>query len=244
VIPLRDLDRRPGIPIVTALLVAVNIAVWVYVLTLVDRQSVMDAFYHRWAFDPFGLLSAAMDRQLTAAALVPLITHQFLHAGWLHVAGNMLFLWVFGAAVEQKIGRVRFLIFYLFTGCAAAITQGVYQVAVVEPGNLVGASGAISGVLGAYIVLAPTARVRALIPLGLFITPMTLPAILLLGEWFALQIVAVLGVLRVVGNDSAHVAYFAHVGGFAIGAVLLGAGRIAGRLRGSARSPQPGFRTL
>lgn len=235
-IPLRDLDKRPGIPIVTALLVAVNVLVWIYVLTLVDRESAIDAFYRRWAFDPFALFSAVMDRQPTAAAFLPLVTHQFMHAGWVHIAGNMVFLWVFGAAVEQKLGRVRFLVFYLLAGCVAAIAQGLYQVAAFQHGNLVGASGAISGVLGAYLVLTPLARVRALIPVGLFMTPMTLPAILLLGEWFALQIVAVLGVLRIVGDETASVAYFAHVGGFTFGLALLGAGRLAGLLR-RARSP-------
>ena len=236
-IPLRDLEKRPGIPIVTALLVAVNVVVWIYLLTLVDRESAMNAFYRRWAFDPFALFSAVKDGQVTAETLAPLLIHQFLHSGWLHIAGNMLFLWVFGAAVEQRIGRVRFLLFYLFAGCVAALTQGFFQVWTSERGGLVGASGAISGVLGAYLVLAPMARVRALVPVGLFITPMTLPAILILGEWFALQIVSVLGVLRIVGDETAHVAYFAHVGGFAFGALLFGAGRIAARL-GRLR-PQP-----
>jgi membrane associated rhomboid family serine protease len=230
VIPLRDVQKRPGIPVVTALIVAANVAVWIYMLTLVENYSALYAFFDRWAFHAFAFFSAVSDRQLTLETATPLLTHQFVHAGWLHIAGNMLFLWVFGAAVEQRIGRVRFLIFYLVAGCVAALAQGIYQILSFQfGGGLVGASGAISGVLGAYLVLTPMARVRAIVPIGLFMTPITLPAILLLGEWFALQIVAIVQVLRVVG-DTAEVAYFAHVGGFVFGVVLLGAGRIAERL--------------
>ncbi len=240
-IPLRDLEKRPGIPIVTALLIAVNAAVFVYVLTLVDQASALGAFYDRWSFHPLAFLSATVDRQPTFGTVAPLITHQFMHAGWLHIGGNMLFLWVFGSAVEQRMGRIRFLLFYLVAGSVAAVTQGFYQLFASElGGSLVGASGAISGVLGAYIVLRPMARVRALVPVGLFMTPMTLPAILVLGEWFVLQIVAVVQIFRVVGDDTAQVAYFAHVGGFVFGAVLLGAGRIAERLYRSRLQPLSG----
>lgn len=211
---------------------AANLAVFVYVLTLVDRPEALRAFYDRWSFHPFGLFGALSAGRPTAEAVAPLITHQFLHAGWLHIAGNLVFLWVFGAALEGKIGRIAFLVFYLAAGCVAALAQGAFQLAILDRSSLVGASGAISGVLGAYIVLAPLARVRALVPLGLFVTPMTLPAVFILGEWFVLQVVAVLGVLRVVGEAEAHVAYFAHVGGFVFGLVLFGgAGAVARLLR-------------
>src|SRR5438445_6239018 len=123
----------------------------------------------------------------------------------------MLFLWVFGGAVEGRIGHLRFLVFYLFAGCVAALAQGLFQIAVFEPTPLVGASGAISGVLGAYLVSTPIARVRTLVPLGLFITVMTLPAILVIGEWFVVQVISALDVLRLVGKDTANVAYFAHL---------------------------------
>ena len=235
-IPLRDLERRPGIQLATALLVFVNVAVWVYVLTLIDRPAALSDFYERWAFRPPAFF-AMLNGGPTAEASLPLFTHQFLHGGWLHIAGNMVFLWVFGGAVESKVGHVGFLIFYVLAGCAAALTQGVYQLAAAEPNGLVGASGAISGVLGAYIVLAPRARVRALVPLGLFMTPIALPAILLLGEWFVLQLIAAFNLFPLLGERSARIAYFAHIGGFVAGAAFFGAARIAGRVR--RMRPQP-----
>ena len=214
----------------------VNVAVWVYVLTLIDRPAALFDFYGRWAFRPFAFF-AMLNGGPTAEAALPLFTHQFLHGGWLHIAGNMVFLWVFGGAVESKVGHVGFLIFYVLAGCAAALTQGLYQLVAAEPAGLVGASGAISGVLGAYIVLAPTARVRALVPLGLFMTPIALPAILLLGEWFVLQLIAAFNLFPLLGERSARIAYLAHIGGFVAGAVFFGAAKLAGRVR--RMRPQP-----
>src|SRR5207237_10839367 len=124
VIPLRDLEKRTGIPVVTALLILINLAAWIYVLTLVDQRSAIEAFYQRWAFDPAVQLGVFAGGQITADALLPFITHQFLHAGWLHIAGNILFLWAFGAAFEMRVGAVAFLIFYLFAGCLSAIAPG------------------------------------------------------------------------------------------------------------------------
>jgi rhomboid family protein len=233
VIPLRDLDRRTGAPIATALLIFINVAVWIYVLTLVDQRLAMEAFYHRWAFDPAVQLGVFAGGQVTSDMVLPFITHQFLHAGWLHIAGNMLFLWVFGAAVELRIGAVAFLIFYLFAGCIAAIAQGLVESSVPGSTHLVGASGGISGVLGAYLTLRPTARVRALVPVGLFVTPMTLPAVLILGEWLLLQLIAAFNVLRLVGEDTAHVAYFGHLGGFACGVAVVALLKLERRLRGA-----------
>jgi len=238
VIPLRDLEKRPGVPIVTALLVAANLAVWIYVLTIIGDRGAMRAFYAQWSFRA----DAFFRGDLSLATIAPLFTSQFLHAGWLHIAGNMLFLWVFGAAVEGKIGRIPFLAFYLLAGCVAALAQGLYLIGMGE-GNvqLVGASGAISGVLGAYLVIAPTARVRALVPLGLFMTPITLPAVIVLGEWLVLQLVSAFDLFALFGQ-SGNVAYFAHLGGFATGAVVgIGVRLVArDRQRSTAEmAPQP-----
>ena len=221
----------------TALLVAANIVVWVYMLTLVEEPQTLSAFYRRWAFDPVAQLGALARGQLSATSLLPLLTHQFLHAGWLHIGGNMLFLWVFGGAVEDRIGHVMFLVFYLLAGCVAALTEGLILVTVLSPDRMVGASGAISGVLGAYFVLAPTARVRTLVTIGVFTTVLTLPAILILGEWIVLQVVSALGALRIVGEDTANVAYFAHLGGFATGLVVAGAAKLVARVRRRNRFP-------
>ena len=154
-------------------MILVNAAVWVYMLTLIDQRAALLAFYQRWAFDPAVQLAALFNGHLSTEALVPFISHQFLHAGWLHIGGNMLFLWVFGGAVEGRIGHLRFLVFYLFAGCVAALAQGLFQIAVFEPTPLVGASGAISGVLGAYLVSTPIARVRTLVPRQTTFGPLT-----------------------------------------------------------------------
>jgi len=215
VIPLRDLDKRTGIPVVTALLILINLAAWIYVLTLVDQRSAIEAFYQRWAFDPAVQLRVFAGGQITADALLPFITHQFLHAGWLHIAGNMLFLWVFGAAVAH----------------------GLVENSILGSTHLVGASGAISGILGAYLTLVPTGRVRVLVPVGLFITPMTLPAVLVLGEWLLLQLISAFNVLRVVGDETAHVAYFAHLGGFAAGVAVVAILKLERRVRGATARP-------
>ena len=145
-----------------------------------------------------------------------ILTSMFLHGGFLHIAGNMLFLWIFGNNVEDRLGRVRFLLFYLLCGLAATYAQAVVSPSSPQP--MIGASGAIAGVLGAYIVMFPRARVRTLF-LFFFITIFDVPAVVLLGLWFAMQILQ--GVGSVTGRAGDQVAYMAHVGGFVAGVVLL-----------------------
>jgi len=154
----------------------------------------------------------------------------FLHGGWLHLLGNMLFLWVFGNNVEDRLGRVRYLLFYLAAGYAAAYAFAFANADSVQP--LVGASGAVSGVLGAYLVLYPRARVWSLVPILLFL-PLRLPAWLVLGLWFAIQWVYSAGYAV---SEAGNVAYLAHVAGFLLGALL------AIPLRGT-RPPRPRPRT-
>jgi membrane associated rhomboid family serine protease len=141
----------------------------------------------------------------------------FVHAGFLHVAGNMLYLWIFGANVEDSMGKARFALFYLLCGLGAAFSQ-----IIVNPGSqvpMVGASGAISGVLGAYLLLFPDARVLTLIPLGLFTRLAEIPAMIVLGFWIVVQLFNGLLTFNVTGGG---VAWFAHIGGFAAGMVLVG----------------------
>ncbi|MFL5799768.1 MAG: rhomboid family intramembrane serine protease [Actinomycetota bacterium] len=140
----------------------------------------------------------------------------FLHGGWLHIGGNMLFLWVFGNNVEDKIGRIPYLLFYLFSGLVASAAQ-----ILVDPGSPVpnlGASGAIAGVLGAYLVMFPRRRVYSLVPIVFIFTLLPLPAIVVLGFWFVLQFFS--GVTTVANHVNGGVAYFAHIGGFAAGLIL------------------------
>ena len=146
-----------------------------------------------------------------------LLTSMFLHGSWIHLLGNMWFFWIFGNNIEDSMGRGRFLVFYLLCGLAAALTQVVLNPASLVP--MVGASGAISGVMGAYLVLYPRVRVYALVPLVFFITTVALPAWAMLGYWMLLQF---FGVLSSFGQESAGgVAFWAHVGGFITGALLI-----------------------
>jgi membrane associated rhomboid family serine protease len=140
----------------------------------------------------------------------------FLHGGWLHIGGNMLFLWVFGNNVEDKIGRIPYLLFYLFCGVVASAAQILVGSDSVVP-NL-GASGAIAGVLGAYLVMFPRRRVYSLVPIVFIFTLLPLPAIIVLGFWFVLQFFS--GVTTVASHVNGGVAYFAHIGGFAVGLIL------------------------
>src|SRR3954465_9241727 len=154
---------------------------------------------------------------------VTLFTSMFMHGGWLHIIGNMLFLWVFGNNIEDRMGRVKFLLFYLLAGLIAVYTQ-----ALIDPGSTaptIGASGAIAGVLGAYALLFPRARVLTLIFIVFFVTLVEIPALILLAIWFILQFVPALGQVAVETGGGQGVAYFAHVGGFlfglAVAAVML-----------------------
>jgi membrane associated rhomboid family serine protease len=146
---------------------------------------------------------------------VTLFTSMFMHGGFLHIAGNMLFLWVFGNNIEDRMGRVKFLLFYLLAGLIAVYTQ-----ALIDPGSTaptIGASGAIAGVLGAYALLFPRARVLTLIFIIFFVTLVEIPALILLAVWFLLQFVPALGQVAVQTGGGEGVAYFAHVGGFVFG---------------------------
>jgi membrane associated rhomboid family serine protease len=145
-----------------------------------------------------------------------LFTSMFLHGSWMHVLGNMWFLWIFGNNVEDSMGRIRFIVFYLLCGLAAALGQIITNPASVIP--MVGASGAISGVMGAYLILYPKVRVFALVPLGFFLTSVALPAWVMLGYWFLIQFV---GGLAAFGSEVGGVAFWAHVGGFVAGVALV-----------------------
>lgn len=200
------------------MILLVNVLVWLYVLSLLDRPALLRTFYDRWSFDPTELGAALVSGQITVVrTLLPLVTHQFLHAGWLHLLGNLLYLWIFGDNVEDRLGSGAFLVLYLVSGILAAVGQTL-----VAPAAMVGASGAIAGVLGAYVVLSPTARVRTLVFLGIFITVVTLPAIVVIGEWLVIQVLSGLETMRIAPHRATeNVAYVAHVAGLVAGIVLV-----------------------
>jgi rhomboid family protein len=216
-IPLRDANPVRSVPIVNRLLLAVNLAAWIYVVYLTRQPGALDAFFDRYSFDWLEFTRRIASGDLGLDTFAPLITHMFLHGGWLHLIGNVLYLWIFGDNVEDRFGSVQYLIFYVLCGIVAAIGQGL-----IAPGPMVGASGAIAGVLGAYLLLSPTARISTLVFLGFFITIVELPALIVIGMFIVLQILEGVAELRVAGHAAAQqVAYFAHIFGFAAGLLLL-----------------------
>ena len=216
-IPLHDANPIRGFPVVTRLLLAVNIVVWLYIVSLARQPAAAIAFYDRYAFDWTAFAQAVIGGGIGLDAFVPLFAHMFLHGGWLHVIGNMLYLWIFGDNVEDAMGSVQFLIFYLLCGVVAAVGQGL-----LAPAPMVGASGAIAGVLGAYLVMYPTARVSTLVFLGIFISIVQLPAIVVIGLFIVFQVLEGLAELRMAVHPSTQgIAYFAHVAGFLAGVLLL-----------------------
>ena len=212
--PLSDDNPRQTTPIVTWTLIGACILVFLWQLSLGPAGEA--------AFYGFGMIPARLFGDAELPANIPsvsptatIFTSMFMHGGLLHLGGNMLFLWIFGDNVEDSMGRVRYLAFYLLSGVAAALTQ-----AWVEPTStipMVGASGAISGVLGAYILLHPQATVRTLVILGFFVTVVHIPALIVLGLWFAMQFFSAFA--TPVGDGG--VAFWAHVGGFVAGLVLV-----------------------
>jgi len=216
-IPLKVDILRTRAAVCNVFLIMVNVLVFFYELSLSPRagQSLIYAF----GLIPShtGLLFSAHGTTLSAAFL-PMVTSMFLHAGWMHLLGNMLFLWVFGGNVEDALGHFQYLIFYFICGIGAAVVHTIFNWGSNVP--TVGASGAISGVMGAFIVLFPRARVATLIPaLFLFFT-IRIPAFLMLGYWFFLQIFSGLATLGV-GGQQGGVAWWAHVGGFLLGGVIV-----------------------
>ena len=218
-IPLHDATPTRRVPIVTRALLAVNIILWLSVLSLSRTPGAAEAFYNKYSFDLSALVAAVGGTWSieTLFAFVPLLAHMFLHGGWLHLLGNMLYLWIFGDNVEDTLGSLPFLGFYIACGVVAAIGQGL-----IAAGPLVGASGAIAGVLGAYLLISPTARISTLVFLGIFISIVQLPAIIVIGMFVVLQVIEGVAELRLgVHPATQQIAYFAHVFGFLAGMLLL-----------------------
>lgn len=224
--PYKDDNPTLATPIVTFFLIGLNVAAWIFVQGMGTEPNLSTSVCQ------LGLIPGEVLGRLPAGTPVPgpesfrcttgdggwftVVSSMFLHGGWLHLIGNVWFLWVFGNNVEDSMGRLRFLAFYLTTGIAAAAAQ-----AAVNPNSaipMVGASGAISGVMGAYVVLYPRVRVHMVIFLGIFITRITVPAIFMLGYWFLLQLVGGLPALQ---RESGGVAFWAHAGGFVAGMALI-----------------------
>ena len=223
-IPLRDHGPVRSTPIVNRLLLAVNLVAWIYVVYLARQPGALETFFDRYSFNWLEFTLRIASGDLGLDTFVPLVSHMFLHGGWLHILGNMLYLWIFGDNVEDRFGSAQYIVFYLLCGIVAAIVQGL-----IAAGPMVGASGAIAGVLAAYFVMYPTARVSTLVFLGLFITIVELPALIVIGMFILLQVIEGIAELRLGGYSATeHIAYFAHIAGFAAGLLLLPFFRRAG----------------
>lgn len=237
--PVGDFLRTRSTPFVNWTLLAINIAVFVYTIGLSTRVeglllgqpvSEVDRFFFDWGYVPaclgdfLGLRSGVTATELAAICpsgereLLQPLTSMFLHAGWAHVLGNMIFLWVFGDNVEDRLGHLRYLVFYLLAGLSAAAAQSILALDTTVPA--VGASGAIAGVLAAYLVTYPRAVVQVVI-LPLVFLPFFVPAVVLIGFWFVTQLFSGLAELGSTTTTGSGVAWWAHVGGFLAGAALM-----------------------
>jgi membrane associated rhomboid family serine protease len=210
-IPIRDMNPTRRLPVITVTFIAINVIMFLYQAMTWVSGGVEPMVYE------MGLVPYAVTHAFSPAVALTFLTAMFMHGGLMHIAGNMLYLWIFGNNVEDAMGRLRFVVFYLVCGIAASAAQ-----ILAAPNSRVptiGASGAIAGILGGYIVLYPKARVQTLLILGYFIRITELPAIIVLGGWFVLQLLngaASFGVAQ-----SGGVAWFAHIGGFLAGVVLV-----------------------
>ena len=213
--PYRDDNPHDTVPFVTWALIALCVIVFAWQITLPPAMQ-------ENAILSLGMIPAVLFGSATLAdelyavpAWATIVTSMFMHGGFMHIAGNLLYLWIFGDNVEASMGRVRFLVFYVTCGIAAALTQ-----ALTDPGStvpMVGASGAIAGVLGAYLLLCPRANVRVLFIFIIIFRVVTVPAMIVLGVWFAMQ----LWQGATVATEGGGVAFWAHVGGFVAGVVLV-----------------------
>jgi membrane associated rhomboid family serine protease len=221
--PIRDENRSQSPPLVTGLLIALNAAAWLLLQDLGSEPGLVRSVCELGLIPGKLLGSVAPGTQVRLGQEVACViggpswytplTSMFMHGSWFHILGNMWFLWVFGDNVEDAFGKPRFLLFYLASGFAAAAAQ-----VLADPGSaipMVGASGAIGGVMGAYAVLFPRARVDVLLMFGFYVRVVPIAAVYMLGYWFLIQLVS-----GSVGGAAGGVAFWAHVGGFATGALL------------------------
>ena len=217
-IPLKDLNPRRHFPVITLLLIITNVLVFVYQVSLPPAAG--EAFVKTWALTPSHIKLALEGHRYTPLqAFLPLFTCMFLHGGWLHIIGNMWFLWIFGANVEDRMGPVAYLLFYLVCGIGSSIAQTLFSWGSHIPS--LGASGAISGVLGAYIVFFPSSQISTLITLFILWFRARIPALVFIGLWFAMQFLSGIGSLGTSGASAlGGVAWWAHVGGFLLGMLI------------------------
>jgi membrane associated rhomboid family serine protease len=209
-IPIRDGIPTRETPVVNYLLIAANVLVFLWMFLM--PESALETMVNKYAMVP-----AHFADGVTLADMMTIFTSMFMHAGLAHIGGNMLYLWIFGDNVEDRIGHFRYLMFYIVGGVAASLTHLATNWGSELP--TVGASGAIAAVLGAYLVLFPASQIETGVPFGRFYHLTVLPAVVVLGLWFVLQLFE--GVMSFGGTDVSGVAFWAHVGGFVAGMVMV-----------------------
>ena len=219
-IPLRDANPTRRAPLVTLVLIAACFIAFAWELGVLASNG--EAGLNRFLTDhgavPAEVSRALQSGQVASDAALGVLTSLFLHGGWLHLLGNMLFLWIFGNNVEDRLGRPAFLAFYLVGGIGAALAQVAIDPTSTVP--VIGASGAIAATLGAYVVLYPRARILSLVFLGFFYQLIEVPALLVLGFWFVLQLIDGIASLGPSSATEGGIAFFAHIGGFVLGLVI------------------------
>ena len=209
-IPIRDEIKTHRTPIVNYALVVINVLVFLWMFL---NSANLESIYYQYALIPANFLNG-----IDMGDITDLFTSMFMHGGWMHLIGNMLYLWIFGDNIEDRLGHIGYLLFYLAGGLAAALLQTLISPSSQIP--MVGASGAIAAVLGAYLVMYPNSRVYTFIPIGFYARVQLVPAIVVLGLWFLLQLISGVGSLSVL--DQGGTAYFAHIGGFIFGLIVGG----------------------
>jgi membrane associated rhomboid family serine protease len=226
-IPLKDMTPRRSVPIVTLLLIAINVATFIHQISL--PPAIGELFINTYGLVPAKIQLALAGQHYTLEqALLPLFTCMFLHAGVLHILGNMWFLWIFGGNVEDRLGSLLYLFFYLVCGVGSGLAQALFSWGSQVPS--IGASGAISGVLGGYVVFCPRSQILTLVPLFIFWFTARIPAIIFIGLWFVGQFLSGLSSLGATTPEAAGgVAWWAHVGGFLLGILLASLLRPSGR---------------
>ncbi|MDP2209078.1 MAG: rhomboid family intramembrane serine protease [Bacteroidota bacterium] len=214
-IPLRDINPHRTFPIVNYVLIGVNVIIFLLQISLGKSY---EAAIYQFGLVPVRLMNDVQMFDFGLMTVLPVFSSMFMHGGWMHLIGNMLFLHVFGDNIEDRLGHIRYIFFYLLAGVGGAAGQIIINPISAIP--MVGASGAIAGVLGAYILMFPRAKILTLIPIFFFIQFVELPAFLFLGIWFLMQLLS--GTLSLgIGGDAGGVAWWAHIGGFVAGATLL-----------------------
>jgi len=216
-IPFRDNIPSRSFPIITVFIILVNVLAFFYELA---QGRYLERFLFHYGVVPAAVFAWPQSDLPFAAVIVPFFTSMFLHGGWLHLIGNMWYLWIFGDNVEDRLGHFTFLLFYLLCGLGAGIVHTILNYYSDVPS--IGASGAIAGVLGAYVVSYPGARVLTLVPIFIFIQFIEIPALIVLGFWFIMQFFYGAAALAAATANTGGVAWWAHVGGFLLGMILVG----------------------